>query len=295
MSIGTRQDEVVYADSDGRRISDNTLQFRWIMTLQGGLDALFRADPNVFVAGDLLWYPVQGQPKVRAAPDTMVAFGRPKGYRGSYKQWVEGGVAPQVVFEVFSPGNRAGEMRFKHAFYEKYGVEEYYVYDPDRVTLLGHRRDAKGKLAPLSEMDGYVSPRLGVRFELADELVVYRPDGKSFLTYLELVEQNEAQRTEAARERRDAVEAYAKLVEQADARQAEADRERDRADRERQKADARQAEADREREATRRERESADFERQRAEAERDRAEALRRANDALRAKLRAAGIDPDAV
>ena len=273
--------EIDYPDSDGERMAENDLQFRWIVTLQGGLDALFRADPNVIVKGDMLWYPVEGRPDVRVAPDAMVVFGRPKGYRGSYRQWVEGGIAPQVVFEVLSPGNRAGEMRLKHVFYEKYGVEEYYVYDPDRVTLLGYRRDAKGKLAPLPGVDGSVSPRLGIRFELADELVVYRPDGESFLTYLELVEQNEAQRIEAARERRDAVEAYAKLVEQADARQAEADRER-------QKADARQAEADCERE-------SADSERQRAQAERDRAEALRRANDALRAKLRAAGIDPDAV
>ena len=75
---------------------------------QGGLDALFRDDPDVFVAGDLLWYPVEGDPKTRIAPDAMVVFGRPKGYRGSYKQWDEGGIAPQVVFEVLSPGNRPG-------------------------------------------------------------------------------------------------------------------------------------------------------------------------------------------
>ena len=37
----------------------------------------------------------------------MVVFGRPKGYRGSYRQWEEGGIAPQVVFEILSPGNRA--------------------------------------------------------------------------------------------------------------------------------------------------------------------------------------------
>ena len=39
----------------------------------------FNDDPNVFVAGDLLWYPVEGNPKVRSAPDAMVAFGRPNG------------------------------------------------------------------------------------------------------------------------------------------------------------------------------------------------------------------------
>jgi hypothetical protein len=32
-------------------MADNTRQFRWIVTIQGGLDALFRADPQAFVAG----------------------------------------------------------------------------------------------------------------------------------------------------------------------------------------------------------------------------------------------------
>jgi hypothetical protein len=77
-----RKPDVEYPDSDGQPMSDNTLQFRWIVTIQGGLDALFRHDPNVFVAGDLLWYPVEGHREIRVAPDALVAFGRPKGYRG---------------------------------------------------------------------------------------------------------------------------------------------------------------------------------------------------------------------
>jgi Uma2 family endonuclease len=60
----------------------------------------------------------------------MVAIGRPKGHRGCYKQWEEGGIAPQVVFEVLSPSNSVKEMNDKRAFYDTYGVEEYYVYDP---------------------------------------------------------------------------------------------------------------------------------------------------------------------
>jgi hypothetical protein len=44
----------------------------------GGLDAWFRHDPQVFVAGDLLWYPVEGNNRLSTAPDVMVAFGRPK-------------------------------------------------------------------------------------------------------------------------------------------------------------------------------------------------------------------------
>ena len=81
--------------------AENTLQYRWIVTIQGNLDAQFRDHPNVFVAGDLLWYPVYGQPKIRMAPDVLVAFGRPKGYRGSYQQWEEGDIAPQVLLRFF--------------------------------------------------------------------------------------------------------------------------------------------------------------------------------------------------
>src|SRR5438477_4860255 len=79
--------QIVYPDCDGHPMSDNTLQFKWIVTIKGGLEALFRNDSSVFVAGDLLLYPVDGNPKIRTAPDAMVVFGRPKGYRGSYKQW----------------------------------------------------------------------------------------------------------------------------------------------------------------------------------------------------------------
>jgi Uma2 family endonuclease len=47
----------------------------------------------------------------------MVAFGRPKGYRGSYKQWEGDNIPPQVVFEVLSPGNSPAEMDLKFQFY----------------------------------------------------------------------------------------------------------------------------------------------------------------------------------
>ncbi len=116
------QSTVHYPDDDGQPMSDNTLQFKWIVLIKEGLETLFRHDPNVLVAGDLLWYPEEGKPKVRQAPDVMVVLGRPKGERGSYKQWEEDGIAPQVVFEVLSPGNRLDEIR-KFRFYYP-GTEE---------------------------------------------------------------------------------------------------------------------------------------------------------------------------
>ena len=105
MSTSTDIAQITYPQSDGQPMADNTKQIRWIVTIQGGLDALFRADSPVFVADDLLWYPVEGRSDMCMAPDVLVAVGRPKGDRGSYLQWEEGGIAPQVVFEIRSPGN----------------------------------------------------------------------------------------------------------------------------------------------------------------------------------------------
>ncbi len=173
---------IIYPDSDGKPMSDNTKQLRWIFTLVGGLEALFANDPNVFVAGDLLWYPVEGDNKTRIAPDALVAFGRPKGDRGSYKQWEEDGLAPQVVFEVLSPGNTRKEMAEKLAFYERYGVKEYYLYDPDLGRLQGWWRQG-GRLVEIAQMRGWISPRLVVRFELDGmDLCLTGPDGRRFVS-----------------------------------------------------------------------------------------------------------------
>ncbi|MCU0982813.1 MAG: Uma2 family endonuclease [Pirellulaceae bacterium] len=194
-----RKPEIEYPDSDGLPMSDNTLQFQWIVTLQGGLDALFRDDPDVFVAGDLLWYPVEGDNTVRAAPDVLVVFGRPKGYRGSYKQWEEDGIAPQVVFEVLSPHNRVGEMVAKFQFYDRFGVEEYYLFDPDRIDLSGWIRRGDDLVA-IDQADGWTSPRLGVRFDLSSgDLQVFGADGQPFVTYVEVFEQRDRERQRAER------------------------------------------------------------------------------------------------
>ena len=194
-------DGIEYPISDGRPMADNTRQFQWIVTIQGGIDALFKDDPNIFVAGDLLWYPRKGNTKIRRAPDAMVAFGRPKGHRGAYLQWVEGGIAPQVVFEVLSPKNTAAEMAGKQQFYDTYGVEEYYEYDPDDGRLTGWRR-VGGRLQVIAQIEGWVSPRLGVRFGLRGrDLLLENPDGTPFLSYVEQARRREAAEAQLSAER----------------------------------------------------------------------------------------------
>jgi Uma2 family endonuclease len=185
-------DQIIYPDSDGQPMADNTKQFQWITVIKTNLDWLFRDNEMVFVAGDLLWYPVEGNPKYRVAPDTMVVFGRPKGDRGSYKQWLEDNIAPQVVFEILSPGNSEGEMERKLQIYARCEVEEYYVYDPDRYILKGYQRgedlflDSPREtiLERIEVMDGWISPRLGIKFQLTEnDLQITHPDGRVFETF----------------------------------------------------------------------------------------------------------------
>jgi Uma2 family endonuclease len=192
-AVPARPSPIFYPETDGQPMSENTRQFRWIVTLAGNLAAQFRDHSDVFVSGNQFWYPVEGEPDVRTAPDVYVVFGRPKGDRPSYKQWEEGNVPMTVVFEVLSPANSVPEMADKFAFYEDYGAEEYYLYDPDSNRLNGFVR--RGDiLARIRKMNGFVSPRLGIRFDLSGpELVVRYPDGRPFLTFEEL----EAARQEA--------------------------------------------------------------------------------------------------
>jgi hypothetical protein len=267
------------------------------VTIQGNLDALFRDRDDVFVAGDLLWYPVEGRPDIRRAPDVLVAFGRPKGDRGSYRQWEEGGIAPQVVFEVLSPGNTLTEIAAKFEFYDTYGVEEYYVYDPERGEMTGWRQ-AAGRLRVIEEIDGWVSPRLGVKFRCeGGDVRLYLPDGRPFVSFVELQAQLEQERQRA----------------EAEQQRAEAERQRAEAEQQRAEAEAQaRTEAERRAEAEAQARTEAE---RRAEAEAQaRTEAERRAEaeaaarvaaqaqmeeaqlraERLAARLRALGIDPEA-
>jgi Uma2 family endonuclease len=242
-------------------MADNTKQYRWIVMIKENLEIFLAPTLDVFIAGDLLWYPIEGDNVTCLAPDVMVVFGRPKGDRGSYKQWQEQNIPPQVVFEILSPSNSKREIQEKRDFYDTHGVEEFYVYDPDRFRLSGWIRDS-GTLLPIANMEGWISPRLSIRFtKIHGSLEIYRPDGRRFLTSLE-------------------------LEERAMAAEAEIQVERDRAEREQERAEQEYQRAQQERQRAQQERERAEQEHQRAQQEHQRAERLA-------AQLRALGIEPE--
>ena len=61
--------EIVYPESDGQPLGEDTLQVEWIFKLYNGLGGQFADAPDVFVAADLFWYPVEGEPSTVTAPD----------------------------------------------------------------------------------------------------------------------------------------------------------------------------------------------------------------------------------
>ncbi len=216
-----------YPESDGQPMADNTEQYEWIVRIKENLEILFADRPDVFIAGDLLWYPVPDrQITGPITPDVLVAFGRPKGRRGSYRQWEEGGIAPQVVFEILSPSNSLKEMADKRDYYERFGVAEYYLYDPDRNRLEIWIRQ-NDRLCAVAHLNGWVSPRLGIRFALTPEtLEIFDPQGRPFLNSIELARQAERETTRANLE-----------AQRAERETLRAEQEHERAERERQRAE----------------------------------------------------------
>lgn len=199
MQSTTSEPIIIYPSSDGKPMADSTIQYDWISKIKANLDGMFKDDQNVFIAGDLIWYPVQGRNDLSQAPDVMVVFGRPKIDRKSYLQWNEDNITPQVVFEILSETNTKKEMNKKLLFYNEYKVEEYYLYDPKKKNLDGWLR-TEGILDVIELMSGWVSPRLGVRFELSDEgLELYRPDGQKFIDFVELERKRELAQAKAER------------------------------------------------------------------------------------------------
>ena len=276
--------EIDYPDSDGNPMSDNTEQYRWIVMIKENLEIMYADDPNVFIAGDLLWYPVRHTPK-RTAPDVMVAFGRPKGRRGSYKQWMEDDIPPQVAFEILSPSNKdrrgLDSLEEKLEFYEKYGIQEYYIYDPDDLILEGWERHGD-RLFRIASMISWVSPLLGIRFDwvAGEELVISRPDGQRFLSPVQLAKR--LQQTDLQ------LKLETQHSEQETLR---ADRQFQRAEQEYQRAEQEAQRAELEAQRAEQEAQRAEQEAQRAEQEAQRAEQERQRADRLAERLKALGID----
>ncbi len=206
--------ELHYPSDDGEPVGNDTLHFEWILFVFDAVRQAFGNREDVFVACDLLWYPVEGRPDITRAPDVLVVFGRPKGHRPSWKQWEENGTPPQFVVEVASRSNTEEEFREKLAFYDEHGVTEYMVYDPPRGKLTVWSREAPGApLLVVSQERGWKSNLLGMQFSLTGkgDLEILLPDLRFARTREQIDRDLQAERERAEAERERAERLAAKL------------------------------------------------------------------------------------
>lgn len=193
---------LIYPVDNGEPLSNDTEHIKWITFLKNGLEDWFGDRKDVFIAADLLWYPVQGRPDISKAPDVMVVLEHPAGDRTSYKQWEENQRPPNVVFEFISKGNTAEEMMDKLEFYSEMGCDEFFIYDYRRGKLSMFARTKANGLAQVQpgSKGPFTSSKLGMTFGLSDagKMWVKRPDGSLMETQRQIVlrAENEARRAE---------------------------------------------------------------------------------------------------
>ncbi len=151
------------------------------------LENFFSHEPDVHVTGNIMFYYVEGNPRLCTSPDVMFVRGVSKEPpRRVYKLWEEG-PAPQVVIEISSRKTWAEDLHKKWRLYERLGVLEYYIFDPEYDylpdPLLAFRLQEDGELAPVEVTDGRIySETLGL--DLVDTgagLRLFNPRTQEFL------------------------------------------------------------------------------------------------------------------
>ena len=196
---GWVENGICYPESDGQPVAENNIHFYWITYIHQSLQTVFSDRDDVYIASDMFWYPVKGNPNVRLAPDALVVFDHLKGSKASYLQWRNNNIPPQVVFEVLSPRNTDKEMVKKLKFYEEHGTKEYYLYTPDYTELTDIKKYQKSRLnkprldvwqfierhrVHKSNVTSWRSPLLSMSFTIGEEgLLIFDKENKLIEDY----------------------------------------------------------------------------------------------------------------
>ena len=162
MGVRVSLTPIVYPTTDGRPMAESDLHIDTLASVRERLKARYAHRPDVYAGGNLLFYYVEGRPRVSLSPDGFVVFGVPAGDRPLFKSWEEGKL-PDVVFEFTSRTTQREDMEDKFAIYQDvWKVREYFLFDPTRdyldPPLVGYRR-AKGKFAAVRSVKGALTSR----------------------------------------------------------------------------------------------------------------------------------------
>lgn len=181
MSISTRPlpgttRDPLYPDSDGEPMGETEYHLVAILHLYTALKQWYRRREDVYVAGNMLLYYEEGNPRACRGPDVMVCKGvQGRHPRRSFRIWEEGG-APAAIFEVTSRKTRQEDEEEKPRVYAALGVKELYLFDPEgeylRPRLKGFQLVA-GQYEPIAA-DGkgrLFSAELGLQLVIDEHLL----------------------------------------------------------------------------------------------------------------------------
>jgi Uma2 family endonuclease len=126
--------EVYYPTEEPKKMGETDYQHIQILILEQMLRIFLKDKKDVYLASDLIVYYEEGHPNRRFAPDLMICFGVENKMRRTYKLWEEK-VVPQIVIEVVSKETWEKVVTTKRRLYERLGVKEYYVIDPEYKYL----------------------------------------------------------------------------------------------------------------------------------------------------------------
>jgi Uma2 family endonuclease len=126
--------DVFYPESDGKPMAETDVHRDRMVELIEAIRFHFRDDPQLYVSGNLFVYFEEGNPAKVVAPDFFAVRGVPGGRRRTYKVWKEG-KPPAVTIELTSKSTHREDLVDKRAIYERIGVQEYFIFDPEGIRF----------------------------------------------------------------------------------------------------------------------------------------------------------------
>lgn len=187
LKLKTKQ-EIYYPVSDGKPMGETDYHVQTINYLYQALNAFFEKQSDVKILADIMFYYDEGNPRKVLALGVMVVKGVGNHSRRSYKLWEEKQF-PQVIFEISSRSTWGDDLNKKWFLYQQFGVEEYYIFDPEYDYLpepLVAYRLKKGELAKVViKKNRIYSDELGLEIVDTEKgLRLFNPQTKNFLNNL---------------------------------------------------------------------------------------------------------------
>lgn len=186
---------IYYPESDGKPMGETDRHIHLILELLATLDTYFQRTTDVKVFADIMFYYEEGNPRKVISPDVMVVKGVGNHSRRVFKLWEEN--VPDVVFEISSRETWRADLQKKYTLYEKIGVKEYYVFDPEydylpEPLLAYHLKGNSFKQIKVKKGRVF-SPSLNLEIvDTGEGLRLYNSETKSFLlTNQEFAQTNE--------------------------------------------------------------------------------------------------------